>query len=254
MLKLRLIHWNAAEAVSYLALLKDAGHRVEHTHEFSPRLMRDWRSAPPDAFVIDLSRLPSHGREIAIALRQSTKTRGVPLVFCEGEPAKVAKIKELLPDAHYCSLSHLCSKLRKLKPLSNPVVPKDMLERYAGRTTAQKLGVKEGDKVCTIGAPSDLAAILGPVDLTETPDGAAVTLLFATEPQAMQKQLSDLRTVAERTKLWVCWKKGKTAEKGLSEKLVRDTGVALGLVDYKVCSLSPVWSGLCFAAKKAKKR
>lgn len=254
MLRLRLIHWNAAEAARYLALLNKSGHRVEYNHEFSPQQMRDWRSSPPDAFVIDLSRLPSHGREIAIALRQMKDMRGIPLVFCEGEKEKIAKTKEWLPDALYCSLAGLPAALRKLKALGDPVVPKAMMDRYTGRTTAQKLGVKDGAQVCAIDPPRDLGAILGRAALLETPARATVILLFATEPLAMQKQLSDLRVFAEKAKLWVCWKKGKQAENGVTEKLVRDTGLALGLVDYKICSLSSVWSGLCFAAKKDRKR
>ena len=112
MLRLRLIHWNAAEADRYLTLFKEAGHRVEYSPEFSPQLMREWRASPPDAFIIDLSRLPSHGREIAIALRQSKATRRIPSVFCEGEEEKVAKTRALLPDAVYCEFSRLKSSLR----------------------------------------------------------------------------------------------------------------------------------------------
>jgi len=250
MLRLRLIHWNAAEAASYLALLRDAGHHVEHNTEFSPQLMRDWRHSPPDAFVIDLSRLPSHGREIAIALRQSKATRAVPLVFCEGEEEKVAKTQALLPDATYCSLSRLKSTLRKLRPGTvAPVVPQAMMNRYAERTAAQKLGIRERAKVCLVDAPRDVMALLGPVEFVDDPAEAAVTLLFATDPQEMQRHLSELRSLAGQTKLWVCWKKGKS---GLNENLVRETGLSLGLVDYKVCSVNQVWSGLCFALKKAK--
>ncbi len=66
---MRLLHWNANEAQHLIGLLSTAGYDVEHNPEFRPGMMRSWREAPPDAFVIDLSRLPSHGREIATALR-----------------------------------------------------------------------------------------------------------------------------------------------------------------------------------------
>jgi CheY-like chemotaxis protein len=259
MSRLRLIHWNAPEAARYQTLLKDAGHHVEYNPEFSPQLMRDWRTSPPDAFVIDLSRLPSHGREIAIALRQSKATRAIPLVFCEGEEEKIAKTRTLLPDAVFCPFSRLKSTLGKLPvAASAPVVPKAMMDRYAGRTTAQKLGVRDGDRVCLLEASRDVTAVLGKlpdtVALVESPIGAAVTLLFVTEPQELQRQLSELRSVAGQTKLWVCWKKGKSTENGVGERLVRETGISLGLVDYKICSINQVWSGLCFASKKAKER
>jgi len=67
----------------------------------------------------------------------------------------------------------------------------------------------------------------------------------------MQRELSKLRSLAAQTKLWVCWKKGKSRENGFGENLVRETGLALGLVDYKVCSINEVWSGLLFAAPKS---
>jgi CheY-like chemotaxis protein len=254
MSRLRLIHWNAGEAARYLKLLKEAGHRVEYSPEFSPPLLREWRASPPDAFVIDLTRLPSHGREIAVALRQSKGTSAIPIVFCEGEEEKIAKTRALLPDAVYCPFSRLKSNLRKLgSARSAPVVPVAMMERYAGRTTAQKLGIRAGDAVCLLAAPREMPSALGdlPADVTfvESPP-AAVTLFFATDPHTLRQELSELRSVAAQTKLWVCWKKGKANESGVSEPLVRETGISLGLVDYKICSVSNVWSGLLFAVKK----
>jgi CheY-like chemotaxis protein len=255
MSRLRLIHWNAAEADRYLKLLKKAGHRVEYLPEFSPQLMREWRTSPPDAFVIDLTRLPSHGREIAIALRQSKATRRIPIVFCEGEDEKVAKTRAVLPDAVYCEFSRLKSSLRTAirSAPETPAVPAAMMDRYAGRTTAQKLGIKKGDSVCLIEAPREVPGALGAlpegVTFVESPP-AAVTLLFATDPQELRRQLAEWRSLAEETKFWVCWRKGKFAQEGISERFVRETGIALGLVDYKICSVSEVWSGLLFAGKR----
>jgi hypothetical protein len=78
---------------------------------------------------------------------------------------------------------------------------------------------------------------------------AEVTLCFATDPAELQAQLTELRSLAAKTKLWFCWKKGKGTAGGVSERLVRETGLALGLVDYKICSISDVWSGLLFSRK-----
>ncbi len=52
-----------------------------------------------EALVIDLSRMPSHGREVAVYLRGTKSTRHIPLVFVDGGEEKVAKIRELMPDA-----------------------------------------------------------------------------------------------------------------------------------------------------------
>jgi CheY-like chemotaxis protein len=256
MLRLRLIHWDAAQAAPYLTVLKEAGHRVEYSPEFSPELMREWRTTPPDAFIIDLSRLPSHGREVAIALRQSKATRSVPLVFCEGEGDKVARTRALLPDAAFCTFSHLKSAVRTAtrSATKTPAVPAAMMDRYAGRTTAQKLGIRTGNAVTLLDAGRDMPAALGPLPegVTFAESGAAVTLCFVSDPSELQRRISELRSVAGQTKLWICWQKGKRAEGGVTERLVRETGLALGLVDYKICAVSEVWSGLLFAAKAAK--
>ncbi len=76
--------------------------------------MRECRAAPPDLFVIDLSRLPSQGLEIAIALRNSPATRKVPIIFCGGAQAKVQKTREYLPDAEYCELASLRASIKNV--------------------------------------------------------------------------------------------------------------------------------------------
>jgi len=131
--RLRLIHWNLAEAARYVDLLQKAGHRVEYSPEFSSQLMREWRLSPPDAFVIDLSRLPSHGREIAVALRQSKATRAIPIVFCEGDEEKVAKTRALLPDAVFCQFGKLKSSLlvAKRSAPKTPAVPTCFIMAWA---------------------------------------------------------------------------------------------------------------------------
>lgn len=127
-----------------------------------------------------------------------------------------------------------------------------MMDRYAGRTTAQTLGIKEGSRVRLVDAPRDVYKALGelPTGVESVEGGAAdVTLCFATEPAELQERLSELRAVAGQTKLWICWKKGKGTVGGVSERLVRESGIALGLVDYKICSVSDTWSGLLFSRK-----
>jgi hypothetical protein len=47
--------------------------------------------------------------------------------------------------------------------------------------------------------------------------------------------------------LWVSWpKKSSGVSSDLSENIVREIGLAAGLVDVKVCAVSEVWSGLKF--------
>lgn len=267
MARIRLLHWKEAEAREYIDALEGAGHRVEYEEKFRPGLMRMWRESPPDAFVIDLSRLPSHGREIAIALRQSRATRTIPIVFCEGVEEKVERVRSVLPDAAYCTCGTLRSTLRSAlkQRVEAPAVPTAMMDRYGGRTAAQKLGIKEGSTVALVDAPRDGIRVIGDlpggVDVREDDeDHTDVTLCFIHDLGSLQGRLSEMRRRAGRTKLWVLWKKGaskKNAAKnaagergGVTEGLVREYALALGLVDYKVCSVNEVWSALAFAPKR----
>ena len=263
MSRIRLLHWNATEASIYRDLLHTQRHHVEYDPEFRPGMMRHWRESPPDAFVIDLSRLPSHGREIAIALRQSPATRRIPIVFCEGAEDKVSRVRSDLPDAVFSIRSTLLSDLDRAiaQPPRDPVTPKAMMDRYAAKTTAQKLGIKESSMVALIDPPRNYLQVLGElpagVDLTtvdlseETPASTPVTLCFLDNCDVLQPTLSRVRELARHTKLWMLWRKGvhKTS-RGINERVLRENAIALGLVDYKICSVNEVWSGMLFAAKK----
>ena len=259
MTRIRLLHWRASEAGNYHQALGQAGYQVEYEEQFRPALMKSWRESPPDAFVIDLSRLPSHGREIAIALRQSPRTRQVPIVFCGGEPEKVQKIRSELPDACYCTPRTILTSLRKAlrnRPV-DPVKPTQMMDRYKSRTVAQKLGIRESSTVLALDAPRDLNQLLGElppgVEIfeEEAPNDASVTLCFVQESHSLRPALSRVRGLAAKSKLWILWRKGGSAKRGeLTEGALRETALDLGLVDYKICSVDAVWSAMLFARKR----
>ena len=255
--RIRLLHWKSAEAAKHIALLQSAGHEVEYEEQFRPGLLRTWRESPPDAFVIDLSRLPSQGREIAIALRQSAVTRGIPIVFCEGATEKVEKIRAELPDAAYSTVARLPATLKKAlaNPPVDPVKPLGMMDRYAARTAAQKLGIQEFSRVALIDPPRDYRKALGElprnVEFLEGPENAGIILCFTHEVHSLPQTLSGIRDRASSSKLWILWRKGGSHARGeITERLVREQAIDLGLVDYKVCSVDRVWSAMLFAARR----
>jgi Protein of unknown function (DUF3052) len=217
--------------------------------------MRGIRENLPDAVVIDLSRLPSHGREIAVWLRSTKRTRHVPIVFANGDGAKVAAIRELLPDAAFTATSDIAPVLKSagVRPVSNPVVPAPMMERYGARSTAQKLGICPASTVGVIDAPRDYPAVIGEVpegvEITEDPPSVQqVTLWFVHEMDGMRQSLRRMRAIAGKTKLWVVWPKG--SKNGIGDNAVREAAIGAGLVDYKICALGGHWSGMLFALRK----
>lgn len=258
--RIRFIHWKEAEASEYIRLFEAANYQVEYVAQLQPGFMRVLRKNPPDAFVIDLSRMPSHGREIAVALRQSRATRNIPIVFCEGDEEKVAKIRAELPDASYCGRRTLKSNLRRAlkQKHAEAVAPVGAMDRYEGRTVAQKLGIREGATVSTIDAPRGTL-----IDIGELPanvrwregagQGADVTLCFIHDLASLGERLSEMRELAGVTKLWLLWRKGGSPARGeVTGALVRERAIDLGLVDYKICSFSAVWSAMAFAFKRGR--
>jgi hypothetical protein len=256
MARVRLFHWKAQESTAFIEPLRTAGHQVRYDEKIAPGLLSRIRRSPSDAFVIVLSRLPSHGREVATFLRGSPATRHLPIVFVDGAPEKVAAIRQHLPDAVYTTRERLCAAVAKAiaQPPAAPVVPVQMMDRYGTRTTAQKLGIKEGRLVALLDAPRDYATVLGPmpdgVELCEQPGKVCdVTLWFVEDAEIYRSTLPRMRRVATQTKLWVIWPKGGQ-KAGINQQLIRGAAIAVGLVDYKICAVNDRWSAIAFAKKK----
>lgn len=210
------------------------------------------REDPPDAFVIDLGRLPSHGREVAFALRQSKALRSIPIVFVDGAEAKVDPIREALPDTTFTAWEDIDADLGYAieNPVADPVVPESDSGPSSGRPLAQKLGIKPDSVVVLIDAPGDLERILEPL-----PPGTTLrrgnrgrremTIWFVTSRHELQRRFTAVaKSVGEGT-LWMAWpKRSSEIDTDLSEDVIRDAALAAGMVDTKVCAIDETWSGL----------
>lgn len=137
---------------------------------------------------------------------------------------------------------------------------------YSGTPLARKLGIGDGHKVVSFGAPARFASLLdlpggatlssrprppGVVDESET-RGCDVIVLFALTRAGLEE---DLRSVLPLLNwsggLWIGWpKKSSSIETELSREVVREVGLASGLVDNKVCAIDDDWSGLRFVYRR----
>src|SRR5512140_2919482 len=114
--RVRLFHWRAEEARTLIAALHAGGYTVEYPGDKANGNWRSLRENPPLAAIIDLTRLPSHGRYVAAEIRASKSMRTIPIVFVDGDPRKVDAIRKHLPDAVYTSRSKVISALKGVKP------------------------------------------------------------------------------------------------------------------------------------------
>ena len=122
---------------------------------------------------------------------------------------------------------------------------------YSGTPLPRKLGIKEGSAVAFANAPAEFAAALGPLPDSVTLKRRAVRPLdvavaFFTRRAALERRLDSLaRAVHPDGGLWIAWpKRSSGVETDLTEDVVRDLGIAAGLVDNKVCAIDATWSGL----------
>lgn len=131
--------------------------------------------------------------------------------------------------------------------------PRARTAGYSGTPLAQKLGIRPGNTIAILGAPTGYGRILGAL-----PAGAkrATRLranldfihLFARRLIELERQFPALkRHLAEAGTLWISWPKGGSGmETDLKESIVQAVGLKHGLVDVKVCAIDETWSGLKF--------
>ena len=199
MRRVRLIHWKAEEARSRIALLAQAGFGVEY-ESVSPATLRAFVADPPEAFAIDLTRLPSHGRDVALHLRGRQATRRVPIVFLGGAADKVERIRETLPDANFAEWEDAAAAIETAiaSPPDEPVVPASTLAGYSGTPLPKKLGIKPGSTVVLVDAPPDFEQTLGALpedaEVRRGIDGSAdVIILFTKERARLEARVADFR-------------------------------------------------------------
>jgi hypothetical protein len=253
-----LVYWNHAEGKERAAKLAQAGFKVklEHDPRQGPAILRRLREAPPDAVVIDLGRLPMQGRDAALALRNAKQMRHVTLVFVDGEPPKVEKIRQTLPDAVFTSWANTVPALKAAKPSLNPIVPASNLAGYSGTPLPKKLGIKPNFSIVLLNEPENFVEILGDVpagvEFTNriTP-AAKLAIWFVRSAAELSSRIDAVAAALGIAHLWICWaKRTSPLAADVTEPTVRTAGLAAGLVDYKVAAIDADWSGLLFAPRR----
>jgi hypothetical protein len=126
---------------------------------------------------------------------------------------------------------------------------------YSGTPLPRKLGIRAGSRVLLDSVPPEFA-------LDPLPEGVAVhtrprgepydvIVAFCADRRRATERLSSLAARMTRAgALWLCWpKRTSGVATDLTENVVRDIGLAGGLVDVKVAAVDAVWSGLKFVVR-----
>jgi hypothetical protein len=256
-MRIRLIHWNPDEGRKRARILDAEGVSVDF-EPFTGETLKQVAGEQPEAVVIDLTRMPSQGRDVAVALRIRKSTRHIPLVFAGGAGEKVAGVRGLLPDAVYSSWEDILGSLDLAvkKPPADPVVPSSQFAGYSGKSLPEKLGISGETVLLLLDPPHGFERTLGPlpgaVTIRKRATGkASIVILFARSTRDLENSLQKAkRLLADGGSLWIAWQK-KTSGAGsdLTQASVRRKGLDSGLVDYKICSIDDTWSGLRFALR-----
>jgi hypothetical protein len=122
---------------------------------------------------------------------------------------------------------------------------------YSGTPLPRKLGIAEGDRVAFPNEPAEFRHRLG-----ELPDGVSVRarargpldviVAFFTRRADLVRAFDRLiANLDPGGGLWIAWpKRASGVATDITEDVVRDEGVARGVVDNKVCAIDEIWSGL----------
>jgi hypothetical protein len=129
---------------------------------------------------------------------------------------------------------------------------------YSGTPLPRKLGFKPGMRAAFLDAPGGFGTTLG-----ELPDGVEVAerlggpkqdlvVAFVTRRAELAKRIEPLkRAIAPDGMAWVAWpKRASGVETDMTEDVVRDVALPIGLVDVKVCAIDDTWSGLKLVIRK----
>jgi len=126
---------------------------------------------------------------------------------------------------------------------------------YSGTPLAKKLGLKAGMRAWFQNMPDSVRLEIGDAGFDE--QGAASAGLhyahiFVTERADLERETAALRQlIAPGGMIWVSWpKKASKMRTDITEDVIREVILPMGLVDVKVCAVDPVWSGLKLVIRK----
>ena len=132
---------------------------------------------------------------------------------------------------------------------------------YSGTALSQKLGIRPWARVKTRNAPANYQQLLGPL-----PNGVQVSprirkpvdfvhVFAIARAQLVAELKRALHDIEQDGAVWVSWpKKSSGMPTDITEDVIREVALPMGLVDVKVCAVDETWSALKLVIRRANRK
>ncbi len=122
---------------------------------------------------------------------------------------------------------------------------------YSSTSLVKKLGIKPGYKIRFVDPPEHYFDLLEglPADIVvfeEPASGVDFIHYFTKQAASLERDLPVLKKeIVPNGTIWISWpKKASKVPTDVTEDVIRNLALPVGLVDVKVCAVDAVWSGL----------
>ena len=128
---------------------------------------------------------------------------------------------------------------------------------YSGTPLVDKLGIRPGSRLALLSPPSDLALDLPPgVAVAAQLRGQFdVVMLFTVQRAELQRRIGRIgEAIFPAGAAWIAFpKRAARMPTDMTEHVVREVALPLGLVDTKVCAVDERWTGLKLVWRKERR-
>jgi hypothetical protein len=132
---------------------------------------------------------------------------------------------------------------------------------YSGTPLLKKLGIKPGNRISVLGYSKPYEKLVGDLPpnarlQANSSEPMDVIHIFSKDRNELAKALPGLlRRIKQDGMIWVSWpKKASGVPTTITEDVVREIALPLGLVDVKVCAVDEVWSGLKLVIRRENRK
>ncbi|MDR6809178.1 hypothetical protein J2Y45_006392 [Dyadobacter sp. BE34] len=122
---------------------------------------------------------------------------------------------------------------------------------YSNTSLVKKLGIKPGFKIRFVDPPEHYFDLLEglPADIVvfeEPTPGLDFVHYFTKQAASLERDLPAFKQeIVPNGTIWISWpKKASKVPTDVTEDVIRNLAVSIGLVDVKVCAVDTVWSAL----------